>query len=262
MSAFNLHTAVFFQPTTVIVPHAHWEAYGRGSLPLHNLVLDSANPHYVSDPLPQPLGLGGTWTLKARRAPMANSQAAIVWLFLGWLKPKSMLHLGHGQFFDYEVGNHDGAYKGSLYSAVRYIGWKRVKLGDKTEAQQEYNVIQRWHGGFHAVQKLGLWAIGPHGLWYPVEPCEAPFHLWRERHLIKHFCFCNQVIAHWPCKKNGPHWRCLHDTLAMVWNVQDHRSGMFRTILLNTICKGALFHLKMDHRMTPERERRHTEHHL
>ena len=38
---------------TVIVPHAHWEAYGRGSLPLHNLVSDSANPHYVSDPLPQ-----------------------------------------------------------------------------------------------------------------------------------------------------------------------------------------------------------------
>ena len=32
---------------------AHWEAYGRGSLRLHNLVSDSANPHYVSDPLPQ-----------------------------------------------------------------------------------------------------------------------------------------------------------------------------------------------------------------
>ena len=35
------------------VPHAHWEAYGGGSLPLHNLVSDSANPHYASDPLPQ-----------------------------------------------------------------------------------------------------------------------------------------------------------------------------------------------------------------
>ena len=32
-----------------------WEAYSRGSLPLHNLVSDSANPHCVSDPLPQPL---------------------------------------------------------------------------------------------------------------------------------------------------------------------------------------------------------------
>jgi hypothetical protein len=40
---------------TVIVPHAHWEAYRRGSLPLQNLVSDSANPDYVSDPLPQPM---------------------------------------------------------------------------------------------------------------------------------------------------------------------------------------------------------------
>ena len=37
-----------FQPP-VIVPHAHWEAYGRGSLPLQNLFSDSANPHHVSD---------------------------------------------------------------------------------------------------------------------------------------------------------------------------------------------------------------------
>ena len=42
------------QPT-VIVPHAYWEAYGRGSFPLHNLVSDSVNPHYASDPLPQTL---------------------------------------------------------------------------------------------------------------------------------------------------------------------------------------------------------------
>jgi hypothetical protein len=48
-------TSLFcFQPT-VIVPHAHWEAYGRGSLPLHNLVSDSATPHYMPDPLPQSL---------------------------------------------------------------------------------------------------------------------------------------------------------------------------------------------------------------
>ena len=44
-----------FSAFSVIVPHAHWEAYGRGSLPLHHLVSDSANPHYVSDPLPQPM---------------------------------------------------------------------------------------------------------------------------------------------------------------------------------------------------------------
>ena len=34
---------------------AHWEADGRASLPLQNPVSDSANPHYISDPLPQPL---------------------------------------------------------------------------------------------------------------------------------------------------------------------------------------------------------------
>ena len=37
------------------VPRAHWDAHGRGSRPLHHLVSDSANPHDVSDPLPQPL---------------------------------------------------------------------------------------------------------------------------------------------------------------------------------------------------------------
>ena len=48
-----LPSAVFVQPT-VLVPHVHWEADGRGSLPLHHLVSDSATPHCVSDPLPQP----------------------------------------------------------------------------------------------------------------------------------------------------------------------------------------------------------------
>jgi hypothetical protein len=45
-----------FQPE-LFAPHAHWEAYGRGSLPLHNLVSDSANPHYVSDPVPRHCGI-------------------------------------------------------------------------------------------------------------------------------------------------------------------------------------------------------------
>ena len=36
---------------------ARWEAHGRGSLPLHNLVSDSANPRYVSDPLPRHRGI-------------------------------------------------------------------------------------------------------------------------------------------------------------------------------------------------------------
>ena len=37
------------------VPHVHWESHGRGSLPLHKLVSDSAIPHCVSDLLPQSL---------------------------------------------------------------------------------------------------------------------------------------------------------------------------------------------------------------
>ena len=41
----------------VTLPRAHWEAYGRGTLPLHNLVSDLANPHYVSDPLPCHCGI-------------------------------------------------------------------------------------------------------------------------------------------------------------------------------------------------------------
>ena len=51
-----------FSPT-VFVPHAQWEAYGRGSPPLHDLVSHSANPHCVSDPLPQSiLGSSQNWT--------------------------------------------------------------------------------------------------------------------------------------------------------------------------------------------------------
>ena len=39
-----------FSAYTLCTSCAHWEAYG---LPLHNLVSDSAHPHYISDPLPQ-----------------------------------------------------------------------------------------------------------------------------------------------------------------------------------------------------------------
>ena len=37
-------SAVFLSAYTIFVPHAHWDAYGRGSLPLHHPVSDSANP--------------------------------------------------------------------------------------------------------------------------------------------------------------------------------------------------------------------------
>ena len=54
---------VLFQPT-VFVPHAQWEAYGRGSLQLRDLVSNSANPHYVSDRLPKSF-VGSPWNWTA-----------------------------------------------------------------------------------------------------------------------------------------------------------------------------------------------------
>ena len=40
-------------PGPHMVPGIKGQSYGRDSLPLNNLVSDSANPHYVSDPVPQ-----------------------------------------------------------------------------------------------------------------------------------------------------------------------------------------------------------------
>ena len=34
----------------------------------------------------------------------------------------------HGQFFDFEIGAHDGAYKGRLHTVVPYIGWKPTRV--------------------------------------------------------------------------------------------------------------------------------------
>ena len=48
----------------------------------------------------------------------------------------------HGQFFDFELGAHDGAYKGRIHTAVPYIS--RKKLSDN---QQEYNHV---HGFYRA----------------------------------------------------------------------------------------------------------------
>ena len=50
----------------------------------------------------------------------------------------------HGQFFDCEIGAHDGTYKGRLHTAVPYIGPKTL-----SEDQQEYNDVHGFslHGG-------------------------------------------------------------------------------------------------------------------
>ena len=46
----------------------------------------------------------------------------------------------HRQFFNFEIGAHDGAYKGCLHIVVPYIG--RAPL---SEAQEEYNNIHRFY---------------------------------------------------------------------------------------------------------------------
>ena len=62
----------------------------------------------------------------------------------------------HGQFFNFEVGAHDGAYKGCLHTVAPFIG--RASL---SEAQQEYNNI---HGFYrtrveHLFARLWQWRI-------------------------------------------------------------------------------------------------------
>ena len=43
-----------------------------------------------------------------------------------------------GGFFDFEVGGHDGAYKGRVHVIVPFVGRKNGKLFDR---QQSYNVL-------------------------------------------------------------------------------------------------------------------------
>ena len=43
-----------------------------------------------------------------------------------------------GGFFDFEVGGHDGAYKGRVHVIVPFDGRKNGKLSDR---QQSYNVL-------------------------------------------------------------------------------------------------------------------------
>ena len=48
----------------------------------------------------------------------------------------------HRRFFDFEIGAHDGTYKGRTHTVVPYIGWKTL-----SEDEQEYNDI---HGFYRA----------------------------------------------------------------------------------------------------------------
>ena len=80
-----------------------------------------------------------------RRARRAKFSHALVWpLKLGLRTPT--LRCGHlsgpsrtrGGFFDFEVGGHDGAYKGRVRVIVPFVGRKNGKLFDR---QQSYNVL-------------------------------------------------------------------------------------------------------------------------
>ena len=85
----------------------------------------------------------------ARRARREKFSHALVWpLELGLSTPT--LWCGHlsgpsctrGGFFDFffEVGGHDGAYKGRVHVIVPFVGRKKGKLFD---CQQSYNVLVR-----------------------------------------------------------------------------------------------------------------------
>ena len=43
-----------------------------------------------------------------------------------------------GVFFDFEVGGHDGAYKGRVHVVVPFVG---QKIGNLIDRQQSYNVL-------------------------------------------------------------------------------------------------------------------------
>ena len=78
----------------------------------------------------------------ARRAKFSH---AWVWpLELGLRTPT--LRCGHlsgpsrtrGVFFDFEVGGHDGTYKGRVHVIVPFVGRKK---GNSIDRQQSYNVL-------------------------------------------------------------------------------------------------------------------------
>ena len=81
-------------------------------------------------------------TLRARRAKFSH---ALVWPLELGLRTLT-LRCGHlsgpphtrGGFFDFEVGGHDGAYKGRVHVIVPLVGRKNGKLFD---CQQSYNVL-------------------------------------------------------------------------------------------------------------------------
>ena len=118
-----------------------------------------SNPRFVAWPLELGLGTHNPCFGVAPRVGVRDSQSTLrcgpssadvmIWDQRGPSRT-------HGQFFDFEIGAHDGAYKGRLHTAVPYIGRKTL-----TDDQQEYNDV---HGFYrarvgHLFARLWQWRI-------------------------------------------------------------------------------------------------------
>ena len=76
-----------------------------------------------------------------------------------WEREGSQRQLG--DFFDFEVGLHDGAYKGRIHMVVPF--WGR---GNLTDRQQQYNDVHSWYHARveHIFAQLWQWKI-VHNIW-------------------------------------------------------------------------------------------------
>ena len=70
--------------------------------------------------------------------PLAPGTSADVLIWDGYGPSRT-----RGDFFDFEVGGHDGAYKGRIHVIVPFIGRKN---GTLTARQQCYNDVHGWYG--------------------------------------------------------------------------------------------------------------------
>ena len=71
----------------------------------------------------------------ARRAHTGHTGQSFPTLWCGHLSGPSCTRRG---FFGFEVGGHDGAYKGRVHVIIPFVGRKNGKLFD---CQQSYNVL-------------------------------------------------------------------------------------------------------------------------
>ena len=82
---------------------------------------------------------------ESRLACRAKFSHALVWPLDGIKDSHSLVwplsgpSRTRGGFFDFEVGGHDGAYKGRVHVIVPFVGPKNGKLFD---CQQSYNVLR------------------------------------------------------------------------------------------------------------------------